>query len=726
MAAAAPAFASLEGTPSQIFQFLTRELAAYPGRAATVGRITLAVALTFILVMTFRIPLPAYVLYMVFFVTRDTPTAAVRGGLVTLTAVIASAVLTLPGLILFADFPMPRFLYTTGCFFVVFYLIAVLEQRSAAINMGLAVYLITVVWDRPMSGEAHLQSSLWVLVVLSLGVAVSAVVEIIFVRQGPLEDVLKGIDVRLEAFEHALLYIAETGSATGDPATETIARLGTVGTGRLRRQLRAAEGDAGGLSQYLVELETTVALVGRLIDVLAGLQVRGNLDQPTRERLKRLAAEAGRVRQELRQREKPEPWTSEEGEKPSLAIPMLPELERTVRLIPQAFSPAQSLKADVISVIDVEQPTRLFVPDAWTNPEHLRFAVKGWLASTLCYIFYAAVAWPGISACVLACLITALSTLGASQQKLIFRLGGAALGGLLMGLGSLMFFLPYMGSITTVTLLIAAGSAVGAWFSTSSPKLSYFGSQTCLAFYLTTLQGYTIPTALAPARDAFVGVLVGLIVMWAVFEHLWPLRAAEGMLRGFASNLHLLAELMTVFEEEIPERIVQKVRSLRELINSGFAAVHAHADSMVFEFGPQRQNNFALRDRILRWQASARTLFLVEVAILQYRIQIDYSTVPEHVKAAQAEFDAALRRVLQGIAANVDDVTSEPETLSLSPALKAFSERVVEWYQSRGIDLPARTQAILALSQQLHDLITQLAEDVLGAEAAPNASEAAF
>jgi multidrug resistance protein MdtO len=280
-----------------------------------------------------------------------------------------------------------------------------------------------------------------------------------------------------------------------------------------------------------------------------------------------------------------------------------------------------------------------------------------------------------------------------------------------------------MSSITAATLLISAGSAVGAWFSTSSPKLSYFGSQTCLAFYLTTLQSYTIPTGLSAARDAFVGVLVGLIAMWVIFEHLWPLRAAEGMLRGFASNLRLLAELMTVFEHEVPERIVQKVRSLRELINSGFAAVHAHADSMVFEFGPQRRNNLALRDRILRWQASARTLFLVQVAILQYRIQIDYTTVPEHVKAAQAEFDAALQRVLNGIAANVDDVSSEPETLSLTPTLKAFTDAVTSWYQSRGIDPPPRTQGILALSHQLHDLVTQLSEDVLGSDADETAPE---
>lgn len=717
MASVAPALVAEQGTADQLLQFFKRELAPYPGRAATVGRITLAVAITFILVMTFHIPLPAYVLYMVFFVTRDTPNAAVRGALVTVTAVIASAVLTLPGLILFVDFPLLRFLYTTGCFFVVFYLIDVLEQRSAAINMGLAVYLMEVIWDRPFSAEAHLESSLWVVVVLSLGTLVSAAIEVIFVRKGPLDDVLKGIGQRLSAAETALRYIAEKGTVAGNPASETITTLGTVGTGRLRRQLRAAENSPGALSQYVAELTTAVAVVGRFIDVLAGLQVHGTVDDVTRVRLERLSAETARVRREIQQRRKPEPWASEAGERPSSAVPVLPELEKTLKLIPQAFSPAQSQQADVISIIDEERSTPLFVPDAWTNPEHLRFAVKGWLASTLCYIIYTGIAWPGISACVLACLITALSTLGASQQKLIFRLGGAALGGLLMGIGSLTFLLPNMSSITTVTLLIAAGSAIGAWFSTSSPKFSYFGSQTCLAFYLTTLQDYTIPTELAPARDAFLGVLLGLIVMWAVFEHLWPLRAAEGMLRGFASNLRLLADLMRAFEGGTPEQIVRNVRRLRELINSGFAAVHSHADSMVFEFGPHRANNFALRDRILRWQASARTLYLVEIAILQFRIQIDYSTVPEEVRTTHAEFDAALSRVLNGIAANVDDVTSEPETLSLSPTLKAYEIAVANRYLGMGIPVPPRTQGILALSRQLCDLVNRLAEDVLSADA---------
>ncbi len=67
---------------SQVFPaFVRSELTPYPGRSATVARITLAVTITFILVSTFRIPASAITLYMVFTVTRDTPTRPSRAHL---------------------------------------------------------------------------------------------------------------------------------------------------------------------------------------------------------------------------------------------------------------------------------------------------------------------------------------------------------------------------------------------------------------------------------------------------------------------------------------------------------------------------------------------------------------------------------------------------------------------------------------------------------------------
>jgi len=67
-------------------------------------------------------------------------------------------------------------------------------------------------------------------------------------------------------------------------------------------------------------------------------------------------------------------------------------------------------------------------------------------------------------------------------------------------------------------LPFAAVSATAAWVAASSPRLSYFGRQMALAYYLTMFQGWGIAASLATSRDRLMGILLGLIVMWLVFE----------------------------------------------------------------------------------------------------------------------------------------------------------------------------------------------------------------
>src|SRR5258708_23205639 len=86
--------------------------------------------------------------------------------------------------------------------------------------------------------------------------------------------------------------------------------------------------------------------------------------------------------------------------------------------------------------------SKLLAPDALDNPEHLKFALKGCLAASVCYIIYNSIAWPGISTAVTTCLLTALSTIRSSRQKYILRFGGALVGGFLIRMGSQMFILP--------------------------------------------------------------------------------------------------------------------------------------------------------------------------------------------------------------------------------------------------------------------------------------------
>lgn len=701
-------------TPHWFLGFLRSELAPYPGRTATVGRITLAVVVTLILVMTFRIPVIPMTLYMVFLISRETPSAAFKSTAVSILAIGAGIATLLAGMILFADYPPMNFLFLNGIFFVLFFLVRVMAQRSAATNMGLGIYSGAVVWSSPFPAELHVERTAWVLASLSLGLAVALIVELIFVRRGPAEEVLAGIDQRMSALETLLLSYAEKGAeAANTPAARAIATLATVGTGRLRRQMRSAENGYAKLRQYYAELHTVIALVGRLVDVSATLQIFGELTGRERERMRRLAGEIGRIRRSISERQRPDPVRYTVSREPSPEIPLLPELERAASFIPQAFSPAEAGAINVIAPIDEEPRTRVFVADAFSNPEYIRFAVKGCLATTICYIIYTAIAWPSISTCVITCLVTALSTLGASHQRLALRLSGATLGGLVLGIGSVAFIMPEMQSITPIALLVGAVSALGAWFATSSPRLSYFGLQTCLAFYLTAFQGFTNSTSLKPAWDHFVGVLLGLGVMWVVFEHLWPERASEGMLRGFASNLRLLAQLANVLEAGNRERAIRNARRLRELVNFGFAEVHSHADTVVFEFGPLRKAHLALREHILRWQAAARTLFLLEIAIVQYRIQIDYNTVPKSVKQAQSQFDTILSAALRSIADEIDNVSSAPYVPDLRPALEHLEGKLMEWYETLPEGkLSARAHGILTLSDQLVNLMENMARDV--------------
>ena len=61
------------------------------------------------------------------------------------------------------------------------------------------------------------------------------------------------------------------------------------------------------------------------------------------------------------------------------------------------------------------------VPGALSNLEHVKFGLRGCLAAGLCYVTYNVLFWPGISTAITTCLLTALTTIGASRQKQVLR-----------------------------------------------------------------------------------------------------------------------------------------------------------------------------------------------------------------------------------------------------------------------------------------------------------------
>lgn len=164
----------------------------------------------------------------------------------------------------------------------------------------------------------------------------------------------------------------------------------------------------------------------------------------------------------------------------------------------------------------------MFVADAFSNPEYVRFALKGCLAASICYVFWSGIAWPGLGVCTVTCVIAApVANLGSSRRRLTTRLAGLFTGGVICGIGSQIFVLPRVDSIVGFTLAFAAVSAIAAWFVTSSPGFNYFGRQMALAYYLTIFQGFGVNTSLVMSRDRLMGILLGLLVMWLVFDTEW-------------------------------------------------------------------------------------------------------------------------------------------------------------------------------------------------------------
>jgi multidrug resistance protein MdtO len=157
---------------------------------------------------------------------------------------------------------------------------------------------------------------------------------------------------------------------------------------------------------------------------------------------------------------------------------------------------------------------------------------------------------------VVTCFFVALGSLGETVHKLLLRLSGAVIGGLIAAV-CIVWVLPHFTDIGQLCLLIAAVSVGAGWIATSSELLSYAGLQIAFAFFLGVLQGYAPATDLTVLRDRVAGILLGNIVITIIFSSFWPQSARSGVRAAAAETLRAIAELIRRPAEEARMRAVQ-------------------------------------------------------------------------------------------------------------------------------------------------------------------------
>lgn len=689
-------------------EFLKEELAPYPGRGTLVARMVIASTVVMIITMTFRIPFGAYGAIYAFTISRESTQATLTAARTAIVTFAFSGLYILIGAILFVGDPTFRLLWIIGTFFLLFYALSATTNYFAANRFAYLVAITIALWDRHEPARLQVEDTLWAIFSVMLASVLTVAFELIFAHLKPWDDLVQSIAERLVRVEEVLDGYS-TDRLMDENARKEIIRQSMLGTSRLRRILQRASYSP----QYAERMAAVVALTGRLVDLTANLtyidvHLSSNED---RERIRALVNSVTNIRTDLLNGKIPASIPLREVDTVA-SVPLLREIQRTVSQISEVFAHSPSMSPNAPTQISTDTPWTLFVPDAFSNPEHIKFALKGCFAASLCYIIYNVADWPGISTSITTCLLTALTTIGSSRQKQVLRFAGAILGGVILGMGAQIFILPALDSIVGFTVLYVAVITLAAWIATAGPRLSYGGAQTAVAFCLLNLQEFKMQTSLAVARDRVAGIFLGLIVMWIVFDQIWGAPAVAEMKRTFVSALRLLAEFVREPRSNDPKVALERSASLRETINKTFDKVRSLADAVLFEFGSSRQRDLASRSRIVQWQPQLRMLFVTRIALLKYRLNLPGFELPPKLQAEQKEFDEWLAQMLDSMADRI-----EGKAPPVNKHQESFVERLEKAIQLSRLEESGPTsapqmQTFLSLSRSIEALTVSLDKEI--------------
>lgn len=187
---------------------------------------------------------------------------------------------------------------------------------------------------------------------------------------------------------------------------------------------------------------------------------------------------------------------------------------------------------------------RFFLPDAFTNPEYVRYAFKTTAAAMFCYVMYSLLNWPSIHTCFITCYIVALGSAAETVEKLSLRIVGCTLGAA-AGIASIVFVTPSLTSIEALLTLVFLGALASAWVAAGSPRVSYAGFQMAFAFFVCAIQGASPAFDMVTARDRIIGILLGNLVAYIVFTRAWPMSVAKRVDPAIAAVLRTLSAMGT-------------------------------------------------------------------------------------------------------------------------------------------------------------------------------------
>jgi hypothetical protein len=278
------------------------------------------------------------------------------------------------------------------------------------------------------------------------------------------------------------------------------------------------------------------------------------------------------------------------------------------------------------------------VPDAFSNPRHVQFALKVTLAGMIGYFFYTASDYFGIHTVYYTPLIIALASTGATMHKGLLRMIGCLIG-VALGLICSIWVIPLYETLGMYLFIVFCLHALAAWIAVGSDRTSYIGLQIALTFDLGVLRDYGPPSSIDPLRDRFIGVILGIVIISVVFSLVWP-ESAQSIARDkLAGCLRAIARLLRV--ETSADSNAQR-QQLELEIGTRLAEANSYREQAGFEallYGPEEPKRVSLK-------ATTAAAEEVYVASLPWLRELDLG--------GAAEVTESLAREVEDVANSID------------------------------------------------------------------------
>ena len=511
----------------QTFRERLALLRPFPGRLEFSSRLALACTLTTLVAEIYQTPDPALTAYVAFFVMKRDRMESV------IISIVLSILISLlvGGLILVAmaviDQPLSRVISISVVSFGLLFLASASKLKPLAAIIALIVgYGLDLLSDAQV-GEIATRGYLYAWLFVTIPATVSIVLNLLL---GPPPRRLLE-----QALALRLTLAASLIRTSDDKVREAFQDTLSEGVTELKTWLRMAgieksspAADIAALSQA-TESVTAILL---LVDFADRTQSE-TMPPPLRGQIANTLDEMAAI---LHAGGYPVDVAIEHGEKdlPPVTATLLADMKESLRRFTERPLPEPP----------VVEPAKggFFLPDAFTNPDHVYYALKTTAAAMFCYVTYLLLDWPGIHTCFITCYIVSLGTTAETTEKFTLRIVGALIGAGL-GLATIVFLLPYLTSIGSLLVVVFVASLVSAWVASGSPRISYVGYQLAFAFFLCVIQGPSPAFDLTFARDRIIGIMLGNVVAYFIFTNIWPVSVVRRIDQGLVSLLRGLADL---------------------------------------------------------------------------------------------------------------------------------------------------------------------------------------